>query len=770
MSRGFAMVVVFAATCLSAAGCRQPPAAAMTAVSSEAKPYFLHHVVDDQPPGGAECCTDVAAVADVDGDGYLDVVIGGEHDRSAGLVWYDYPTWTRHDVGRGEFTTDGEALDFDDDGDADIVVGDSMSGVVWFENLGAGSSWRRHVVGTGYAHDIEVADFDGDGRNDILICDKKVVELWQQLPDGRFARQQLSSEAGEGLAVADLDSDGDPDVFYSNHWIENRRLPEGVNWLQHPLAPEWPVDTRIQVADLDGNGHLDVVLSASEGDGRISWFEFDKTDVSVPWKEHPVTVQTFTGAHSLRVADFDLDGHPDIAVAEMHTSPLGRIMVFFQDRESWRGVLLATHGSHNVVASDMDGDGDIDLVGKNYAGEGRVVEFWENRAADLRLVPLLGAGDAGRLAWQYLPLDENRPDFDRQKFGLLLADVNDDGDDDVVAGSTMYLNPSDPQVARWPRVSFGGQQDAIHVTRQVLNGWHAILAADGEGVSLASRMAGADDQWTSRSLHRLPPGRTQGFAAGPLRANGSYEVYFTRDTALFRLEIPSDLQGEYPLELISNELDEAGVASADLDADGDLDLVAVARGGRQLIWFEAVSDGGFQLHYIGAGLRWFDRVAIADVNGDGRSDVVYTEESGDWDYNARVGWLAAPADPSVGHWQNHTVAVLRSINSLAANDVDGDGRVDLVVGEHTDMRGSRVADDTFTGIFLNRSDDHWDVDAIDISGRSNHMGMLATRLDPGYVDVLSVGWEQYCCVHRWRRPAAMDNEGFPTITSKGDGE
>jgi hypothetical protein len=247
-------------------------------------------------------------------------------------------------------------------------------------------------------------------------------------------------------------------------------------------------------------------------------------------------------------------------------------------------------------------------------------------------------------------------------------------------------------------------------------------------------------------------------------------VYFTRDTALFRLEIPSDLQGEYPLELISNEVDEAGVASADLDADGDLDLVAVARGGRQLIWFEAVSDGGFQLHYIGAGLRWFDRVAIADVNGDGRSDVVYTEESGDWDYNARVGWLAAPADPLAGHWQDHTVAVLRSINSLAANDVDGDGTVDLVVGEHTDMRRSLVADDTFTGIFLNRSDDHWDVDAIDISGRSNHMGMLVTRFDPGYVDVLSVGWEQSCCVHRWRRPAAIDIEGLPTITSKGGAE
>ena len=767
--RGIVACLTFAAICALAVGCKKAPVESMVAVSGDARPYFLRHVVTDSPPGGAECCTDVAAIADIDGDGYLDAVIGGERDPGSGLAWYDFPTWTRHDVGHGEFTTDGEAVDFDGDGDVDIVVGDSGAGVVWFENLESGARWQRHVVGTDYAHDIEIADLDGDSRMDIVMCDKKVVELWQAVPDGTFRRQQLSDEPGEGLLVVDLDADGDPDVLYSNHWFENRRSAEEPGWSRHPLAPEWPVETRIQAADMDGNGRLDVVLSASESEGRLSWFESEVNSPSGRWKEHSVTEQRFTGAHSLRVADFDLDGRPDILIAEMHTSPLQRVMVNLQDAGSWRGVLLATHGSHNVAAADVDGDGDTDLIAKNYAGEGRVVEYWENRAADLRLVPFVGTGTAAGSAWEYQPLDTKRPGFDLHKFGLLLADVNADGSDDVVAGSTVYCNPSNPAIRDWSRSSFGNEQDAIHVTSQTTNGWHTILAVDPAGISLVSRTSGAGVGWTRRQLHELPPGRTQGFASGPTRADGTYDLFFTRGTALFRLQVPPDPVGQFLLELISDEVEESGVDVADLDADGDSDVVTVDGGGRRIVWFEAEADGSWRPHYFGASLHWFDRVAVADVDGDGRLDVVFTEETGDWDFNARVGWLAAPADQLGGHWQSHTVAVLRSINSLAVRDVNSDGKADLVVGEHTDMRGWGVADDTFTGIFLNRGDGRWDLDLVDVGARSSHMGMLATELEPGYVDVLSVGWDQSCCVHRWRKAVATEIEVGHETTGKGVG-
>ena len=721
------------------------------AVDPGARAHFLHHVVDEEAPGGRDCCSDVVAVGDLDGDGFGDVVVGGEHGSEPGLVWYQFPTWQRHAIGVGQFSTDGEVVDLDGDGDLDVVVGDTGAGIVWFENLGRAADWRRHVVGTGYAHDIAVADMDGDAHLDFVLASKKRLELWRATISGGFRSEVLSEQSGEGLSVVDLDGDGDDDLLYSNLWLEFELQDPGLVWSSHVLADGWPHDTRTQAADVNSDGRLDVVLSASEGEGRLAWFEADADHLAAPWRERPVGANRFVGAHSLAVADFDLNGRPDIAIAEMHTSPQRRIVVYFQESGTWREFLLAAHGSHNAVAADLDGDGDADLVGKNFGGTGRIVEFWENRAADFRLVPLLWPRTTDARAWTYQPLDSARPASDQQKFGLLVADVDLDGAEDVVSGGTLYLNPIDDNRADWPRVTVGEDLDAIDVTTQVVNGAHTILAVGQKGLFLAKRADAKGNTWEHRKLDSLPPGRTQGFAAGPARPDGGYDVFLTRGSTLLRVRVPDKAHGSFELDRISEAVDEAGVAIADLDSDGDTDIVTVAAGGRRLLWLESEPGDVWRPHVLGAGLHWFDRVAIVDIDMNGRLDIVYTEETRDWDFNARIGWLSAPTDRKQGNWSNHTVAVLRSVNSLDVHDVDGDGRPDLVVGEHTDMRSGQVAPDTLTGVMLNRGDDQWVFEPIEVGTRSNHMGTRVAHLDRGPLDVVSMGWEQSCCLMRWRR-------------------
>jgi hypothetical protein len=80
------------------------------------------------------------------------------------------------------------------------------------------------------------------------------------------------------------------------------------------------------------------------------------------------------------------------------------------------------------------------------------------------------------------------------------------------------------------------------------------------------------------------------------------------------------------------------------------------------------------------------RIAIADVNGDGRPDILFTVE--DVDYNVRkaffapVGWLENTGNLRDGKFKVHVIDRVRSPHSLSVADLDGDGELEVVVGEH----------------------------------------------------------------------------------------
>ena len=173
----------------------------------------------------------------------------------------------------------------------------------------------------------------------------------------------LVSRQGEGIALADMDGDSDIDVAFGARLLENP-AEAGSARAAHVISPAWPSDTRVRAVDMNADARTDVVLTASEGSGRVSWFQAPAT-AGGAWQEHRISEAGLNGAHSLVVADLDGDRDPDVAVAEMHTSLGKRILNFINDGgDRWRVQTLATSGSHNMQAADLDGDGDVDLVGR----------------------------------------------------------------------------------------------------------------------------------------------------------------------------------------------------------------------------------------------------------------------------------------------------------------------------------------------------------------------------------------------------------------------
>ncbi len=331
-------------------------------------------------------------IADIDKDGSPDIVIGGQ---AGPLAWYRYPDWTKVVIADGGYrTVDGEAGDIDGDGDLDIVMG----GLIWYENpLPAANqvkrAWTAHHVADHRTHDIELADLDKDGRLDIVSRDQSDfganagnrVYLWRQEVGDKWTHRIIECPHGEGLALGDVDGDGDQDAVIGGIWFENDgRVVDGA-WQAHRFC-NWHPSASVEVADINGDGHPDIVLSPSELKGdwyRLSWFEAPVDAKQSGWTEHIIRDRIECVIHGLATADFNSDGACDIAISEMHQGDdPDEVVVLLNGNKglSWNRQVLSTQGSHCIQAGDIGADGDVDLIGANWSGPYQPVELWENRS------------------------------------------------------------------------------------------------------------------------------------------------------------------------------------------------------------------------------------------------------------------------------------------------------------------------------------------------------------------------------------------------------
>ncbi|QDT45540.1 FG-GAP repeat protein [Gimesia alba] len=200
------------------------------------------------------------------------------------------------------------AIDMDGDGDQDLLTTDrkgKLRGCRWLENPGdlatsTTSPWKNHWVGgrdreVMFAH---VADLDQDGLRDILVVTRIPDELlWFRRLDAsglKWEKQVIpfpnNTEHGKGVAVGDIDLDGQPDVVFScgnanppksgMFWMSYSQQGSKETWQTHEISgPRGIKFDRIELLDLDADGDLDV-LSCEERD--------QKKGLGVFWYENPV--------------------------------------------------------------------------------------------------------------------------------------------------------------------------------------------------------------------------------------------------------------------------------------------------------------------------------------------------------------------------------------------------------------------------------------------------------------------------------------------------
>jgi hypothetical protein len=347
--------------------------------------------------------TTALALGDVDADGDLDALV-------AHWIGYGNEVWLND--GTGVFTDSGQSLgtigslstalgDLDGDGDLDAFIGNANTGdgdvdQIWL-NDGRGIFYRSSQdLRSSSNGGLALGDLDGDGDLDAFVGQLfGANQVW--LNDGRGvftdSNQALGGSSSYAVALGDLDGDNDLDAFVANGGIFNNGpnhvwLNDGRGVFSNPYPGlGGSGSTAVDLGDLDGDGDLDALVANQEGQANHVWLNDGRGRFSQG--DQPLGDGDSWDA---RLGDLDGDGDLDafVANANLYADEGEANRVWLNDGNgsfSPTAQHLGLSASLAVDLGDLDGDDDLDAFVANadpqlhFTGEGDPDRVWLNTSA-----------------------------------------------------------------------------------------------------------------------------------------------------------------------------------------------------------------------------------------------------------------------------------------------------------------------------------------------------------------------------------------------------
>jgi hypothetical protein len=340
-----------------------------------------------------------AAVGDLNGDGLPDVVgaddqagkIGVYLNAGGGVLSAVVPYDVRTEVFKVALA------DVDGDGHLD-VIGAAYDSLVVLLNAGDGTLRAPVFYQTGYGnYSIAVSDFDGDGHPDVALGnwgDRRRVDVFRNAGDGTFLPpESFFDEGAAEITAADLDADGRMDLVVASsaglgvHLLWNA----GTTFLQAGFSPAPFTPYDLVLGDVDGDGTLDVVaVDYASGKGAVLRGAGDGTFT---------LVQRFD-ASGIVVGDLDGDGDIDV-VAGVTLPTGGTVLRVYRSDGGVLAVAQELPFSPPRALADLDGDGALDVVAQDLASPAREVVWLRGRGDGTFEDPAVLGAASGAGLWSF---------------------------------------------------------------------------------------------------------------------------------------------------------------------------------------------------------------------------------------------------------------------------------------------------------------------------------------------------------------------------------
>ena len=367
------------------------------------------------------------------------------------------------------------------------------------------------------------------------------------------------------------------------------------------------------------------------------------------------------------------------------------------------------------------------------------------------------------LSFKYIQVDNSMPprvdhsDGPAYFFGFAMGDLTGDGYKEIVAHKMFYRNPGGDMEGTWERVNLPWDWTDAFAIVDVDSDSFGDVIAEGEEVDGDVNIYWLEMQdtigasWSRVLIGTVPKTRhlwSQEYAVAQIFSEGRPEILIGGGDGVYCFKIPPNpMNDDWPrVKIIGNGY---GYATGDIDGDGNLD-VAGAYDDLNVAWWKNPGDESesWARFKIGRTVEDADRFAIADINRDGRNDIIVSEEVYPIQSRASIFWFDAKSDPQSEGWVRNTVlSDAWSLNSLSVADIDCDGDMSIVSGEMGNLRRLMFSENDGEGNFRNTILD---------TAKESHLGARVADLDSdGDLDIASIGWNEYQYVHVWRHIDAL---------------